>query len=121
MPIPLEGLHVRLTIADPWDLVDPDGSNQFLAAILRASTYQEGADEERVLLQLAGPVNWQEHEVLSLFAANATAMGLGKIWCAGSLSNAASLRSLRNVQGRMILLIPAGGEVVWPPGAPYKS
>jgi hypothetical protein len=56
---PLVGLEVQLIASDPWDFVAADGSVRFHATVIRAATFRGGADEERLVLALSEPVEWQ--------------------------------------------------------------
>jgi hypothetical protein len=62
------GRHVRLVASDPWDFVAADGSVRFDATVIRAATYNEGADEERLVLQLLEPVSWHGETIEFLVA-----------------------------------------------------
>lgn len=55
-----EGQRVQLVASDPWDFVAADGSTRFEAILLGAATYRNGADEERLVLQLLAPVSWHD-------------------------------------------------------------
>ena len=57
------GRRVQLIASDPWDFVAVDGSVRFDAVVIRAATYSEGADEERFVLQLLGPVDWHDKSI----------------------------------------------------------
>jgi hypothetical protein len=54
----LAGLPIDLVVNEPWDLTAADGSVRFQATVAKALTYGEGADEERLLVELIDPVNW---------------------------------------------------------------
>lgn len=54
------GRRVQLIASDPWDFVASDGSVRFDATVIRAATHREGAEEERLVLQLVSPVAWHD-------------------------------------------------------------
>jgi hypothetical protein len=57
------GQRVQLIASDPWDFVAVDGSVLFEATVIRAATHREGADEERLVLQLLDPVSWHDKTI----------------------------------------------------------
>jgi hypothetical protein len=53
------GRRVTLIVSDPWEVARPDGTVSWATRVVKMSRYDEGADQEVVLLELNGPMEWR--------------------------------------------------------------